>query len=219
MTGNRVDQVNVPDVLRDLRRRVRALEALKPAGTLYVDDRILAADTATLTFDSFPSDLALLRLAYSACTVEGVTADIGVGTLLYTDPPEPSADWAWNIDVPNPTGGQGQLIQSAYSDQVGGYGFIPPYAGANVFAVGEIAFPDYTLTAGDSESYTGYGMSVLGVPGGDPPDVWTVGGYRQNSGPITKIVLQVFDIADTGLTTPLTYKAQSRFTLYGYPAS
>lgn len=214
MTAGRVDQVSVGDALRDHDERIRALEATPSAAeTIYENDQLLTVDTPTITFDGLPANLSVLELEYSACTLEGLAADIGVGTILFTDPPEPSADWLWNLNVPNPIGAQGQLTDGSFTNAIGAFAFIPPFATANLWAVGSIKFPNYTIAEGDAESYVGYGTAPLGSD--TTPDVWTVGGHRQSPGPITKIVLTVYGITDTGLTTPLTFKTGSRFTLLG----
>lgn len=182
---------------------------------LYVAE-FIAADslTETITFDDIPGALSGLELSWSACTA-GAGDDYSVLVARFNDDlDDPEHDYFWNIAIPPTAWDPDALNDNTYTDEWGGLGFIGRFAVKNQYATGSARFPDHSNDAGGSISYDGYGQ-VAG--GAYTPTVWALGGWRQGFGPLAKIDIRTYALADTTTTTPLPFQQDTRFTLLGFP--
>lgn len=170
-------------------------------GAIYVDDRILDADTDAVVFDSFPSDLTVLELTWEAWMTSGSDFPATMYVAFNGDYPSTEEDYWWRL-----SGSVEENTDAGGNDSWGGLALI---ADSDIPTTGRVRFIDYTrdVTPNNGWAYIGEGSYATG---GYTPDAWVIAGARgAASGPIADITVH----AGGGSQE---WETGSRFTLTGY---
>lgn len=208
--GQRVDQPSGDASLQELFERVGRLERARALG-YYFDDRALTADTTTVVFNTFPSDLNVLVLSWFAWATG---ADVGLAFANFNDTFDaPGAEYYWNLGIVNQLGSQGSRNEDFTKDG-GGFAYVPTDSGSTW---GQILFPNYNgaFDVVRGPEFHGDGAWAENSAGGGRVDHWLTACYKQEDlEPLTDLEISVRKLSDP--TTALQFAAGSRFTLFGF---
>lgn len=204
--SGRVARSSGVEILRDLEARIKALERSPGgSGSIYVDDRILDADTEVVTFSDFPSDAVVLELTWDCELVFGATRAF-LFVCFNGDYSGGEDEYHWrlvgDVEASDDDGGNSAGGVALIDDQI------------NTF--GRIRLPDYSrdtsVMSNSGPSYVGEGTA--GSEGGNTPDAWVAAGESDGDGPVTEI--QVFASTDSTSGGVQNLMAGSRLTLTAY---
>lgn len=180
---------------------------------VYVDERTLEADAASVLFDSFPDDLHVLELTWATF----LSAEADDDSMIYLDfngdtLDTAAEDYRWHLAMADQSGSQGSATDSTLLREGGGIGYASPHRAG----FGRVRFPAYNVdltgpSAGIGPLWVGDGAwsdANTGVT-----DAWTVGGVRDNGAALTSILLSAARVSDN---SAINFAAGARFTLTGY---